>query len=691
MNRFAETILKRKTSVMILFAIAVALSLVFLPMVKINYNMVEYLPDDSPSTIALNVMLKAFDSMPANARVLVPNVSIPQALAYKDRIKAVKGIEDIRWLDDEVDIHQPLAMIAPSVRDQWYKDSSALFSVTIENAQEGALADEAIAAVRAIIGDKGAIAGDIVNIATARQSTDDEIGGMVYILVPIILLILLLSTSSWFEPVLFVVSIGVSVLINMGTNVLLGKISFITQTAAGILQLAVSMDYSIFLLHRFAGFRSEGADVKTAMGKAMTKSFGSILSSGLTTIIGFAALILMRFKIGPDLGIVLAKGIVCSLLSVLLLLPALTVTTYKIIDKTRHRSFLPSFKGFSKFAMRCAPIVFVLVALLIVPAFLAQRQNFFTYGSSAMTSNKNSKQGQEEARIDTLFGKSNWMVLLVPSGSLPKEKELAEALQTIEPVQTVLSYAETIGTTIPTAFVPQEALSTFVNNGYSRFILSVSTSQESAKAFETVELIQKTAKQYYGEKYYLSGGSVNVMDMRNTVIEDNKLVLLVSILAIGLVILFTFRSLTLPLLLLLTIETAVWINLSFPYFMAQSIAYIGYMIISSVQLGATVDYAILLSSRYLENRQSLPKREAALATVESTTGSILTSAGILTCSGFIMGLVSTNGVVGELGLLLGRGAALSAGLVLFLLPPLLLVCDKLVQKTTLGLTTYKEG
>lgn len=691
MNRVAEKILKHKIAVMVCFAIAVLLCLVLMRLVNVNFNMVDYLPDDSPSTVALDVMNNAFDDAPTNARILLSDVSVPEALAYKERIKALQGIEAITWLDDEVDIHQPLGMIPQKLLNSWYKDSNALFAVLIANGEDGSSADETIEQLRSIIGSKGAMAGDIVNIAMARESTDVEISGMVVILVPLILLILILTTSSWFEPVLFIVSIGVSVLINMGTNAFLGEVSFVTQSAAAILQLAVSMDYSIFLLHRFAEFRCEGCDVKTAMGKAMTKSFSSILASGLTTIIGFAALIIMRFKIGPDMGIVLAKGIVFSLLSVMLLLPVLTIATYKIIDKTHHRSFLPSFKGFARLVARCAVPVFVLVALVIVPAFLAQRQNYFTYGSSVMTSNKNSQAGKEEAKIEGLFGKSNFMVLLFPSGSLAKEKELTHALYEIEAVGSIVSYPTSVGIQIPSAFLPEDKLSSLVSKGYSRMVLTVSTSQESPKAFETVKEVRSTAKAFYGEHYYLAGGSVNVMDMRDTVIEDNKLVMLVSIIAIGLVILLTFRSLTLPLLLLITIETSIWINLSFPYFSAQSLAYIGYMIISSVQLGATVDYAILLGNRYLENRQAMPKREALLRTVSDTTGSILTSAAILTSSGFVMGLVSTNGVVGELGMLLGRGAALSAGMVLFLLPPLLVLCDKLIQKTTMGLSFYKEG
>ena len=678
----AQKVVDHKTIILIVFALLTILSVMLSGLVTVNYDLLDYLPEDTPSTVSLEVMSDSFDTKPPNVRAMVSVEGIPEALSIKEQISEVTGVSAIYWLDDAVNVYQPLEAIPESTLESWYQDGNALFSILIDDS-DGQQMDEAISQIREIIGEDGAMSGDAVNTSVARQSNSEEIKNMFVILLPILILILVLSTSSWFEPVLFLVTIGVSVLINNGTNALLGEVSFLTQTTASVLQLAVSMDYSIFLLHRFAEHRKKGLDVKTAMVEAMKGSFSSILGSGLTTVIGFAALTVMQFKIGQDLGVVLAKGIILSLITVLLLLPVLTVLTYKLIDKTRHRSFLPSFKKFGRFAVKFGLPVLVLVGLFIVPSYLAQQSNSFIYGASAMSSSEDTQTGQEEALIDEMFGKSNQMVLMVPEGDLVMEEQLADALYDLPHVTSVASYVTSVGAEIPQEIVPEETLSQFVSGGYSRMVINVSASQESEAAFDTVEAVRNTANAYYGGDYYLTGGSTNVYDMKSTVIADNKIVSLVTVIAIGIVILLMFRSLSVPLVLLVTIESAIWINLSFTYFGGESLSYLGYMIISAVQLGATVDYAILFATRYRENRRLLPKKEAAVQTVAQTTGSILTSASILAAAGFIMGMISTNGVIGQLGILIGRGALLSAFMVLFLLPALLTLCDRVIQKTTL--------
>ncbi len=684
MNWLAPRIIKHKYLVLTIFIVVTILSLLLSRLVNVNYDLLDYLPEDSPSTVALDVMNEAFDTEPANLRVMAADVDIAGALAIKERIETVEAVRAVYWLDDTENVYQPLEAIPEDTLETWYKDGSALFSVLID---DGEGLDEGLSEIREIIGAEGAMSGDAVNYSQSSNSSD--ISRMLAFLIPIIIVILLISTSSWFEPVLFLTAIGVSIVINNGTNAFLGSVSFVTQSTASVLQLAVSMDYSIFLLHRFAEERHRGLDVRPAMTEAMKGSFSSILGSGLTTVIGFAALTVMQFGIGPDLGIVLAKGVLFSMLSVMLLLPVLTVLTYKVIDRTQHRSFLPTFGKFAKFVMKVRIPVLLLIGILIVPSFLAQQNNSFVYGASAMTSSEETEMGREKAMIDELFGESNQMVLMVPEGDLPQEKLLEDALLDLPYVTSIVSYSSSVGNEIPQEIVPEDTLSQLISGGYSRMIVSVSTPEEGEAAFSTVEAIRNTAGEYYDE-YYLTGGSSNIHDLKSTVTEDNKLVMLVSIIAIGLVILVIFRSLSLPLILLLTIESAIWINFSFPYFAGENMTFLGYIIISAVQLGSTVDYAILFATRYREYRESLPKTAAVMQTVKATTGSILTSASILAVAGLIMGKVSTTGVIGELGILIGRGTLLSVFMVLFLLPALLMLCDAIIQKTTLGCHFLKE-
>jgi len=681
MNNIAEKVIKHKRFVLILFFIVIVISVMLSKLVSVNYDLMDYLPKDSKSTISLQVMNKEFTKLTPNARVLISDVSVTQSLEYKNKISDVDGVMEVTWLDDEANIYQPLESIDEKTHANWYKEQNSIFTLLIDDNKS----DMAISEIKNIIGDKGEISGAIVDATSAKNSSGSESGKMMIYLIPIILIILLFTTSSWFEPVLFIVAIFVSIIINNGTNAFLGEISSITKTTSSVLQLAVSMDYSIFLLHRFAEFRKNGENVKDAMVSAMKKSFSSIFSSGLTTIIGFGALIIMRFKLGPDLGIVLSKGIIFSLLSVMLLLPVLTVYTYKLIDKTNHKSFLPSFDKFGKLSLRIGLPVIILISIIIIPSYMAQSKNDFMYGASVMGSASSS----EISKTDKLFGKANNMVLLVPSGDVATQKNIYDDLMDLPYVTSVISYVGTIGPNIPQSIIPKEKLANLTNDNYSRMIIQVSTAEESEAAFKAVEEIRTLGQKYYSDKYYLAGGSVNVYDMKETVIHDNMLVTIVSILGIGLILMFTFKSLSLPLILLLTIESSVWINLVFPYFAGQKMAYIGFMIISSVQLGSTVDYAILLANRYIENRKHLFKKAAAVQTVSDTAGSILTSASILIMAGLIMGAISTNGVTGQLGTLIARGTFLSASMVLLFLPSSLMFLDKVIEKTTLNINFYK--
>jgi len=677
MNHIADKIIKHRKLVLVFFIVSIMISLVLSQLVDTNFNLAKYLPEDSKSTISLEIMEQEFQKSPPNARVLVENVSIVEALEYKNKISKVEGVREINWLDDATDINIPIEMMDKKTLESFYKNENALFTLVIDPEKDA----DAVSQIGTIIEGKGEITGNIVDDVAAQESAGGETSRMTIFIVPLILIILLITTSSWIEPFLFLLTIGVAIILNNGTNAFLGEISFITKSTAAILQLAVSMDYSIFILHRFQEYRHEGMEVKEAITLAMKKSFSSILASGLTTVVGFAALILMRFKIGPDLGIVLAKGIVFSLLSVMLLLPVLTVYTYKIIDKTHHRSFLPSFKGFAKLAMKLGIPVMIIVGVLIVPSFLAQNKNDFMYGSSAISTNS--------GKTDKIFGMANNMVILVPNDNIVNEQFLSDELSKLPYVSSIISYVDSIGATIPKEFIPSENISDLQSEKYSRFILTVATSPEGDSAFKAVEEIRAIGEKYYGDEFYFTGGSVNIYDMKNTVVQDNKLVTIAAIIGIGIILLLTFRSFSFPLILLLTIESSIWINLSFPYFSGQKMAYLGFMIISSIQLGATVDYAILFANRYKENRSEMHKKDATLKTISDTTASIMTSASILAIAGFIMNAVSTNDIIGQLGLLIARGTLLSASLVLLLLPTLLFLLDKPIQKTTLKLKFYE--
>ncbi len=337
MASYTNFILKHRKAIIVLFLVLTVICAGLSTLVGVDYDFADYLPDDAASTRALDVMEEEYDQPIPNLRVMVKDVTIPEALDYKKKLEAVEGVREVSWLDDSIDIYAPLEMADADTIDEWYKDSNALFSVTTSD--DDAERKAAVYGIREVIGDDNAMSGTAVTDILSPIESTAEIQQIMLIALPIVFLILLLTTDSWFEPVLFMMTIGIAIMLNRGTNLMFGTISFVTNAAGAVLQLAVSMDYSIFLLHRFADNRKQGKDVQEAMTLAVRQSVGSVLSSGLTTVTGFAALILMRFKIGPDMGWVMAKAIIFSLICVLCLLPALAISTYKLIDKTQHRSF----------------------------------------------------------------------------------------------------------------------------------------------------------------------------------------------------------------------------------------------------------------------------------------------------------------------------------------------------------------
>ncbi|NLN06316.1 MAG: MMPL family transporter [Firmicutes bacterium] len=673
----AAFFLHHRIVVLVVFCVAAVICLLLQPLVAVNYDITDYLPPDAPSTVALEVLEREFSAATPNARVMVPGVTIPEALEVKQKLAAAPGVESILWLDDVLNVYEPLELADEELVSEWYRDETALFSLTVDAASAVAFTE----AAREIVGLDGALAGTVVDQASAQFAAEKEVRQVMIYFLPLILLILFIATRSWLEPLFFLATMGIAILLNMGTNIVFGSISFITATVTPVLQLAVSMDYAIFLLTRYNQYRQEGHDAFQAMQLAMSKAAPAVMGSALTTLFGFLALTLMNFRVGADMGIVLAKGIVFSLLTVMLFLPALTLAFCRLHDKTAHRPFLPGFAGWGSFITRRGVPFLLVVIFLIGPAFLAQKNNNFTYGTAGL--DQSGRAAADARRIEETFGKANYLVLLLPREKWGHEQELVEQIAALAAVADVTSYVNTVGAEIPPEYLEGPVREQFFSENYSRIVIHSATDDESKTAFQVVESIKKLAKSFYDE-YYLAGTSASIYDIQETVTADSIVVNGVAILAIGIVLLFVFRSLSLPLILLLTIEGAIWINLALPYFLGTTLNYVGYLIISSVQLGATVDYGILFTQHYLDNRKLLAdKKQAAAKTVAETAGAILTPALILCLGGLTLYAVSTNSIVTELGLVLGRGAALSAAMVLVFLPNLLLVTDRLVRKTTL--------
>lgn len=680
MNGFTHFVTKYRKSVVAFFAILASAGLIFFLLVSVNYNLVDYLPKDAQSTIAIRIMEEEFGGEMPNARVMISGVTVPEALEYKARLAATAGVLSVTWLDDMVGLETltaaPIEFLDQGLRKSYYANNSALFMVTIENGTE----EGTVAAIREIIGQENAVAGNAVNTATAQEMSTTEVRNAMLILIPVIILILILATTSWMEPLLYLLTIGIAVVINMGTNAFAPQISFITQTVSPVLQLAVSLDYAIFLLHSFREECTKHEPVE-AMQLAMKNALLSVSASAATTVIGFIALIAMRFRIGSDLGLNLVKGIILSFISVMVFLPAFTLICHRLIDKLKHRQLLPSFLQVGKLLLKVRIPFLILTVTIVIPCFLAQTRSGFQYGLGNIT--KASRAGEDAIVIEEQFGNENTLALLVPKGEPGKEAVLCEALSELPYITGVTAYVTAVGAEIPSEYVPEQVYGQFYSEHYARIVLTTALPEEGMETFQTVSSVLNTASQHYNN-YYLAGQSATLFDMKSVISMDTGIVNLFAIAGIFLVLLISFRSLTIPFLLVFTIETAIWINLSFAYFNDKPLNFIGYLVISTVQLGATVDYAILLTNRYLQNRKELTKKEAITVTLSSNLEALLISAAILATAGFILAGTSTNPIISELGILLGRGTVLSFLLVVCVLPALLLIFDKVIQKTTLN-------
>ena len=675
MKRVSQAVIKYRRLILIITLLLCAASVFAMQQVSVNYNLASYLPQNAASTKAMRML---DEDMP-NMQVYVQGVSPWEALEVKAKLLAVQHVSAAVWLDDMADVRATAwDMIPQNSRDQFYREGGALYQLTVDLDY----AAQAFTDIKALY-PQAIFKGDAANQARVQTVSMGEISSIMLYVLPLVLIILLLSTSHWFEPVLFLFAIGVAVLINEGSNVLLGSISFVTQACSAVLQLAVSIDYAVFLLHRFGEYRAQGMDAREAMQLAMQKAASSIAASAMTTVFGFLALLAMNFGMGLDMGLVLAKGVILSYLSVMIVLPAISISCSKLIDKTAHRRLMPEFKGFGRSVIKYGAALAALLILLLPPAYLGQKRNSFFYGSSGMHSQGSSSQ-LEAAEIDRVFGRHQAMLLMVPENQPSKTAAFAQTLKSLPYTQSVISYASSVGVQIPPQMLPRQALAQLNSGGYDRIILYVDSPEEGAQAFAIVEQLRALAGESFGSDYYLLGENVINYDLMKTITGDNLRVLLIGILAIGLVLMATFRSLSIPLILILVIEGSIWLNMAVPYVMGATMNYIGYQIVSSVQLGATIDYGILFSQRYMEGRLSMDKRKAASWALSRSTGSILPPMLILTVAGYVLSIVvRSNGVISQMGEIIGRGAALSGVMVLMVLPHLLKWCDTLIQKTTL--------
>lgn len=680
METVANFIVKHKKIIIILYLILCIVAFIGNRFVEVNYDLSLYLPKDLNSIKGKNILEEEF-GIGGIAYILIKDEPFNEIENIVKDVEAIEGAREVIWLGTVEDIFKPEDFMDEDVKKEFISGNSNLIQIHFVNSNDSLETVEAIEEIKNVLGEKGMVGGPAAVSHDLQYTTAKEVKYYSLLAFVIVSIILFLSLESFIEPILFFITIGAAIILNMGTNIIFDNISFTTHSVAAIIQLAVSMDYSIFLLHRYVEEKEKHKDKEQAMIESIHKTFISISSSSLTTIAGFLALMIMKYAIGKDLGMVLAKGVFFSLLSVVTLLPVLILLFDEAIEKYKHKVYMPSFKKSAVFIIKRKYIFLVVAILIAIPAYLAQSNVKYYYANEKILP-ESSDSNIAIKEIDKLFSNKNQLALILPKGNKLKEFQLIKELEAMEEVVDVKELYSMVDVVIPETFIPEDIKDNFQSEHYSLININLNLPMEGDITKDSLNKIKTKVSNYY-EEWYLTGESAIYSDLQKTTAKDFKNVNILSIILISSIILIAFKSISIPLILVFIIQLGIWINLAIPYIQGTELNFISFIIIGAIQLGATVDYAILFTSRYKENLEIISNRnDASIQTIKDTGRSILTSALILFTGTFSVYLITSMSNTKELTLLIGRGAIISLILVLMVLPSLLIMFDKIIRFST---------
>ena len=744
MRKMATFIVDKRTLFFLLYAFALIFSVFSMSWVKVENDVTVYLPESTETRQGIVAMNENFESF-ASARVMVSNITYEEAEKLGQRMGETEGITMVTFGDDEAH----------------YKDACALFDITFDEGTANPVSIQAMEEIRDILSGYDAAVDSTVGMDELAMLMD-EMTVILVVAVIIIFIVLTLTSRAYLEVFVLLLTFGVAALLNMGTNYMLGTISFISNSVAVVLQLALAIDYAIILCHRFSD-EHETLDAREACINALSKAIPEISASSLTTIGGLLALAFMEFGIGRDMAIVLIKSIFLSLLSVFTFMPGLLVVMSPLIDKTKHKKLLPSMDFLGKFAVKTRRILPPIFAAVLVAAFYLSNNCPFAYSFSDMRTAKMTEQQHAYFKIKDTFGTSNMVALLVPSGDYEAEAAILAELETRPEVKSTmgLSGIEAIGgykltdklnprqlseligmdyeviQLIYTAYAAEneqfgailsgieeyevplfdmfiflkeqlesnnidlsggdmaemgdmlgqlgQAQKQLSNDKYSRMVIYLNLPEESEETFAFLSEIRDICGKYYDGDYYVVGNSTSSRDLSASFERDNLMITILSALFVILVLLFTFKSVGLPVLLIVVIQGSIWINYSVPTLTETPLYFLGYLIVQAIQMGANIDYAIVISSHYQEKKAYMPHKEAIVHAVNSAFPTVFTSGTMMASAGLLIGNMSAQPVIAILGVCIGRGTIISMLLVLTVLPSILVLGDSIINRTSFKL------
>ena len=741
----ATFIVNKRKAIEILFVLAIIYSVLCINKVQVNQDITSYLPADSETRQGLSIMDEQFMTY-GSAKVMLANVTFNQADSLVDSLENVDGVKEVAF-DDSSD---------------HFRGTNALFDITFSGTSDEQVSKDALNSVKDILADYDVyVSTEVGSEESSAESLAKDMNIILVLAVVVIVAVLLLSTKAYLQIPVLLITFGVAAILNMGTNYWFGTISSITNSIAVVLQLALAIDYAIILCDRFME-EHETLDAEEAVKVALSKAIPEISSSSLTTISGMVAMMFMQFRLGYDMGIILVKAIILSLISVFFLMPGVLLIFAKGIDKTHHKCYVPKITIVGKFANKTKYIIPPLFIICLVFAFMKSNNCQYIYDTSSIVSAKKSESKIAQETIEETFGASNQLVVMVPKGDYESEHKVVKKLQNLDYVTSALAlsnvsindeyvltdklsprqFSELVGidrevvevlymayaynqeqygpvvTGIDDYDVPiidmflflydqykegyvtldsnlDEKLTTLYDtlhdaqlqlqgSDYSRLVLNISLPVEGQETYDALEEIRGIAAQYYSkDSVILVGNSTSDHDLESSFASDNIIISVLTALFVMIILFFTFQSAGLPVLLVLTIQGSIWINFAVPSIEGQTVFFIAYLIVSAIQMGATIDYAIVISNRYLQLKQQMPLKEAITETLNQSFPTIFTSGSILTCAGFLIGEIASDATVASIGVALGRGTLISIILVLFVLPQILLMGDIIIEKTAL--------
>ena len=684
MKKIGHFVAKHKYLILILSLLLMIPSAMGYLSTKINYDILSYLPDTLETVDGQDKMVEQF-GMGAFSMVIVEGMADKDVAKLEKQIEGIDHVEEVLWYDDFADISIPEELLPDKIRDVFYKDNATMMIALFDNTTSSDDTMTAVTEMRKEVGRECFISGMSGVVTDIKNLAMSEMPVYVVIAALLSLLVLLLTTDSFVVPFLFLASIGAAVVYNMGSNIFLGQICYITQALAAVLQLGVTMDYSIFLLHSYEEAKTRKDSREDAMAEAIGATFTSVVGSSTTTVAGFAALIFMTFTLGRDLGIVMIKGVIIGVVCCITLLPALVLIFEKAIDKTRHRSLLPNMDKFSNFVIKHYKLWILIFLIVFYPALKGNNgvklyYNIDTGLPDTLDSAIANKKLSEE------FNMSNIHMIMVDSNLDTKyQKEILDQVEKINGVQWTLGISSMLSPSIPIELVPQDLLSKLQSDDYTMMFVCSDYSSATDESNSQIAQINEIVKSYDPTGMVIGEGPL-MKDLEDVTSVDLNTVNTVSILAILVIVMFVFKSVSLPFILVLVIEFAIFVNMAFSYYRGVSQPFVAPIVIGTIQLGATVDYAILMTGRYkLERMSGKSKREAVSIAHKTCIKSIITSGLSLFAATIGVALYSNIDMIKAIVILLSRGALISMVIVILILPAMLLLFDKLICYTTIGM------